>query len=303
MVARRAVASEFRVRIPALSFFRLLASLVNDNIKKQQWKKSSRCGLFSGWSSFSPFFYFLFFVFYLFLFFIFLFFIFYFFTFYFFVFLFFLFVFFFSFFFYFFFIFFLFFYFFIFYFFLFFIVFVFHFFVFYFLFFYFFNFIFFYFFIFYFFIYFFRWRHHPPHPPLPSFFFSFPPTPPLLFLFFAHPPLSAFFLLPSRTLADAFRRFSEDALHQSEARTYVTSASENWVARVPCVRLMRFLGLFLEMMSSFSRPKIFNNQSEARVLACKFELTNHKPPFPTVKSCRKGPTVLLLLSLNRCQLI
>ena len=152
-----------------------------------------------------------------------------------------------------------------------------------------------------------------------------PLTPPLFFLFFPTHPSPLFSFLPpptppcffssclpdhsrtladhSRTLADAFQRFSEDALHQSEARTSVTSASENWVARVPCVRLMRFLGLFLEMMSSLSRPKIFNNQSEARVLACKFELTNHKPPFPTVKSCRKGPTVLLQLSLNRCQLI
>ena len=61
MVTRRAVASEFRVRIPALSFF-----LVNDNIKKQQWKESSRCGLFSGGVPFLPFFIFYFFTFYLF---------------------------------------------------------------------------------------------------------------------------------------------------------------------------------------------------------------------------------------------
>ena len=81
MVTRRAVASEFRVRIPALSFF-----LVNDNIKKQQWKESSRCGLFSGGVPFLPFFIFYFLIFYLF--FIFHFFIFHFFIFYLFIFLF-----------------------------------------------------------------------------------------------------------------------------------------------------------------------------------------------------------------------
>ena len=73
------------------------------------------------------------------------------------------------------------------------------------------------------------------------------PLLPLSFLPSPHPPLPSFFPLAlpkipdnSRTLADAFRRFSEDPLHQSEARTSVTSYSENWVKRVPCVKLMRF---------------------------------------------------------------
>ena len=206
MVARRAVASEFRVRIPALSFFRLLASLVNDNIKKQQWKKSSRCGLFSGWSSFSPFFYFLFFVFYLFLFFIFLFFIFYFFTFYFFVFLFFLFVFFFSFFFYFYF-------YFLFFYFLFFFIFhcfCFSFFCFLFFIFLFFQFYFFLFFHFLFFYLFFSMTSSPTPSTPPLFFLFFPthPSPPFSFL---RPPTPLrFFPLafpnPCRRFPKIFRR-------------------------------------------------------------------------------------------------
>ena len=69
MVTRRAVASEFRVRIPALSFFRWLASLVNIILKKTTVQnESSRCGLFSGGVPFSHFcliFIFLFFYFFL----------------------------------------------------------------------------------------------------------------------------------------------------------------------------------------------------------------------------------------------
>ena len=57
-----------------------------------------------------------------------------------------------------------------------------------------------------------------------------PPTPPSFFLAFPHPPLSAFFPLcladPSPTLADAFRRFSEDF-------PKMTSSSSNWVDMVP----------------------------------------------------------------------
>ena len=66
----------------------------------------------------------------------------------------------------------------------------------------------------------------------------------------------------SRTLADAFRRFFEDLLHQSEARTSVTSSSENWVKRVPCVKLMRFWVLWCH-----------------RLLGRRFSTTNQKPPF------------------------
>ena len=83
----------------------------------------------------------------------------------------------------------------------------------------------------------------------------------------------------------------------------MTSASEIWVARVPCVRLMRFLGLFLEMMSSLSLPKIFNIQSEARVLAREFELTNHKPPFPTVKSCKGDKAVISSVGQLQAEMI
>ena len=43
----------------------------------------------------------------------------------------------------------------------------------------------------------------------------------------------------------------------------------------------------------FSPTALFNSQSEARVLARNFECTNHKPPFPTVKSGLIYPIVLL----------
>ena len=171
MVTRCAVVSEFRVRIPALSFF----SFVGISCKYY----------ISGWGSFYSIF--LFFYFFYFFNFLLLLFIFYFFVFLFFIFLFFIFYF-------------LFFYFFIF---LFFYFSFFYFFIF--------NFIFiYYFFIFSMTsspthpspLFFFSFTHQP----LPDFFLP-PPTPPSFFLFFPHPPLPSFFLLSCRRFPNFCRRF------------------------------------------------------------------------------------------------
>ena len=56
--------------------------------------------------------------------------------------------------------------------------------------------------------------------PSPLSFWPSPTHPSLLFfLAFPHPPLPAFFsALPCRRFSEDFRRFSEEALHQSEAR-------------------------------------------------------------------------------------
>ena len=122
-------------------------------------------------------------------------------------------------------------------------------------------------------------------PTYPSLFFSGhpPPTTPSFF-----PPCLAH---PSRTLADAFRRFSEDfsedALHQSEAPL---SNRQIWSHLSHDVSLMSFLRLDDVI---FSPTALFNSQSEAKVLARKFKCTNHKPPFPTVKSGLIYPIVLL----------
>ena len=119
-------------------------------------------------------------------------------------------------------------------------------------------------------------------------------------------PSPLFFLLPCRrfpTIPEPLPTLSEDPLHQSEARTSVTSSSENWVKRVPCVKLMRFWVLWCH-----------------RLLGRRFSTTNQKPPFseqlsedfpkifrrcsPPIRSqeiCdvifvklgQKGPTVLL----------
>ena len=66
-VTRRAVASEFRVRIPTLSFFPWVGLYILISIKKPTVpKEPSRCGLFSGEGV--SFFIFLFFIFYFFIF-------------------------------------------------------------------------------------------------------------------------------------------------------------------------------------------------------------------------------------------
>ena len=93
----------------------------------------------------------------------------------------------------------------------------------------------FYFFIFYFFMFYFLfvfwWRHHPPHTPHPPLPLSFLPSP-------THPsPL--FFPLALPTIPEPLPTLAE-------ARTSVTSASENMVARVPWRQTNElFLGYFL----------------------------------------------------------
>ena len=144
---------------------------------------------------------------------------------------------------------------------------------FYFLFFYFFHFLFFYFFIFHFFIFIFYFlffiffddviTHPPTHP---SLFFSGhpPPTPPSFF-----PPCLAH---PSRTLADAFRRFSEDWPKMLSTNPKPGKSSSNTVARGPCVSIMRSCGL---MMSSLP--------------ADDFQQPIRSRPFPKIfpKICRR----------------
>ena len=131
-----------------------------------------------------------------------------------------------------------------------------------------------------------------------------PPTPPL-FLSCHPPPIPPSFFPscladPSRTLADAFRRFSEGF-------PKMTSTSEIRSEGSHDVRLMR--------LSIFFVPSV------NRYLVGRFSTTNQKPPFPKIfpKICRrcsppirsqeicdvifgkyglKGPTVLLIMYHN-----
>ena len=156
--------------------------------------------------------------------------------------------------------------------FLFFIFFIFYFFIFIFLFFYFlfFHFLFFIFYFLFFIFYFFDdvITHPPhlphfflflPHPPLPSFFLSFPPpTPPF------------FFLLPCRRWPEPFPTLSE----------VPSWLRKIWSQEAHDVRLMSLFELFLDLMSSISRPTIFNNQPFSEQLSKDFPKmlsTNQKP--------------------------
>ena len=93
-----------------------------------------------------------------------------------------------------------------------------------------------------------------PHPPLPS-FFSFLPFP--------HPPLPFFF----SCLAEDSRRWPEPFPTLSEVPSWLRKI---WSQEAHDVRLMSLFELFLDLMSSMSRPTIFNNQPFSEQLSKDF---------------------------------
>ena len=116
-----------------------------------------------------------------------------------------------------------------------------------------------------------------PTHPSPLFSDPPPPTPPCFFSALPCPRFSDAFPKIFPKISEDFRRGSPPIRSQENLRKIWSEVAHD-------VSLMSFLSIFLVLRKIDIASDDFQQPIRSQSFGAKFEWTNHKPPFPTVKS-------------------